>query len=105
MGLQSDLLILCVNPFDTIDYIHFNIQYLEGISQCKVCGLALFPKTYFGDWRGMHGAKQLMGDESVRKHCMHLEKALSIPCYSIFDQYSVENLFERIIGQLSTEDN
>lgn len=105
MGLQSDLLILCVNPFDTIDYIHYTIQYLEGISQCRVCGLALFPMTYYSDWRGMHGAKRIMGDESVRQHCMYLEKTLMLPCYSIFDRQSIENLFNYIVGLLSMEGN
>jgi len=49
MGLQSDLIVLCVNPFDSIDYIHYTIQYLQGISQCMVCSLVLFPMTYYND--------------------------------------------------------
>lgn len=105
MGLQSDLLILCVNPFDTMDYIHYTIQYLEGISQCRVCGLALFPMTYYSDWRGMHGTKRIMGEESIWQHCKYLENTLMLPCYSIFDQQSIESLFNYIVGQLSEEEN
>lgn len=105
LGLQSDLLILCVNPFDSIGYIHYTIQYLEGISQCKVCALALFPMTYYSDWRGMYGAKQLMGKDSVQEYCAQLEKAILLPCYSIFDRQSVENMYEYIIRQLSEEES
>lgn len=101
MGLQSDLLVLCVNPFDSMDYIRYTIQYLEGISQCRVCGLVLFPMTYFHDWRGMYGAKQHMDNESISGHCSYLEKALSIPCHSLNDYQSIVKLFHLIIEQLS----
>lgn len=103
MGLQSDLIVLCVNPFDGIDYIHYTIQYLEGISQCKVCSLVLFPMTYYHDWRGMYGAKRRMNDESISEHCSYLEKALSLPCYSLNNHKSIVNLFNLIIEQLSEE--
>ena len=87
MGLQSDLIVLCVNPFDGIDYIHNTIQYLEGISQCKVCSLVLFPMTYYHDWRGMYGAKRRM----------------SLPCFSLNNYKSVVKLFNLLIEQLSEE--
>lgn len=101
MGLQSDLIVLCVNPFDSIDYIYHTIQYLEGISQCKVCGLVLFPMTYYHDWRGVYDAKQRMDDESISEHCSYLEKMMSLPCYSLHDHQSIVALFHFIIEQLS----
>lgn len=104
MGLQSDLIVLCVNPFDEIDYIHYTIQYLEGISQCKVCSLVLFPMTYYHDWRGTFGAKQRMNEEGITEHCTWLEKTLSLPCYSLDDFRSIEKLFTFLIEQLSEED-
>lgn len=53
----------------------------------------------------MHGAKQLMGKDSVQEYCAQLEKAILLPCYSIFDRQSVENMYEYIIRQLSEEES
>ncbi|MDY0278668.1 MAG: DUF1611 domain-containing protein [Acholeplasma sp.] len=43
IGLQPDIVLLCINQFDSIEYIRKTICYIETISSSKVIALVLFP--------------------------------------------------------------
>ncbi len=42
MGANPDCVILCINPFDEIDYIKRTVNYIESIIDCKVIALVVF---------------------------------------------------------------
>lgn len=43
IGSQSDVMILCINPSDDIEYIRKTIAYVESFHDVFVLGLVLFP--------------------------------------------------------------
>ena len=45
LGVQPDAVILCVNPYDEIDYIDRTVRFIESIVQCKVISIIVFPMT------------------------------------------------------------
>lgn len=43
IGTSPDAVILCVNAFDSIEYIKRTIKFLEGLGNAKVIALVIFP--------------------------------------------------------------
>lgn len=101
LGLNPDLIILCVNPFDNKTYIENTIKYLEGAGQCRVCGLALFPMDYKSEWLETNGHKHIMNKYDIYSFCDMAKKDFSRPCYSIFDNLDVAKMTDMIIDELS----
>ena len=58
MGANPDCVILCINPFDEIDYIKRTVNYIESIIDCKVIALVVFPMTLNNNWLGIYGNKR-----------------------------------------------
>lgn len=100
MGLDPDLIVLCVNPYDQKEYVLNTIKYLEGIGQCKVCGLALFPMNYKSEQLD-NSRKYKMSKDEIHLFCNTMESEFSRPCYSIFDDEDVARMTEMIIDELS----
>lgn len=44
LGTQPDAVLLCINPYDEIEYIERTIRYIESITiNCRVIGIVVFP--------------------------------------------------------------
>lgn len=43
LGTTPDVVILCVNPFDDVEYIKRTIAFLESIVECEVIGVVISP--------------------------------------------------------------
>jgi len=44
MGLQPDLVVLCVNEFDELDYISRTKKFIEGVCECKVIAYVVYSR-------------------------------------------------------------
>jgi len=50
MGTLPDAMVLCVNPYDDLEYIARTISVLENLTVSKVICLAIYPFTYKNKW-------------------------------------------------------
>ena len=55
LGTQPDIVLLCINPFDDINYIIRTINFIESSVDCKVQFLIMFPMDRKKDWLGNFG--------------------------------------------------
>ena len=62
-AIQSDAIIVCVNPYDDLKYVERIVKTAEGLSPGKVVGFVCFPIDRDIDWRGDFGKKVRISDE------------------------------------------
>lgn len=105
MGIQPDAVILCVNPQDDIRYIINTIKYIEGVTNCQVIGLVLFPMILSNDWKGMFQLKTKINEEQVETVKERLKSKIGIPIYVLGQHADMQNLTDSIIEYFSCGEN
>ncbi len=98
MGLQPDAVILCVNPYDDIDYINRTIRYIEACSDCDVVALSVFPMNIRDDFSGIYGSKKRMTDEALSIHRKMLYDKVNKPVFVLGNDKDMNELAELIIN-------
>ena len=63
LGTQPDAVILCINPFDEMDYIMRTKLFIESSVDCKVVAFVMFPMDIKDDWTGIYGQRIVITDE------------------------------------------
>lgn len=101
LGVQPDVILLCINEYDDYEYILNTIKYLEGTASSRVLALILYPMTYLNDWRESFNNKSMMDIDNIQIKCDNVYKNLSVPCYILGNQISFNKLYHDIISYLS----
>ena len=103
LGTQPDAVVLCVNPYDDIEYIKRSIGYLENLVGCKVIGMSLFPMDVNSDWTGIYGKKSRLDDDK----CMSLKRMIyektGVPVFQLGNQNDIDNMYQTILSYFSEE--
>lgn len=97
LGIQPDTVILCVNPYDDINYIYNTIKYLEGIVDCKVIAIVMFPMSSPNDWRGMFSSKTKITDDEFNLISSKIHEHIKLPVYKLSKETDMINLRDLII--------
>lgn len=95
MGTLPDIVILCVNKFDEVDYIKRTIGAIESIVDCKVIALAMSQIVSDSFFR-----KHMADEEELRKCATKLYDAIGIPVFQIKED-EVDEIGNKIIECLS----
>jgi len=98
MGVNPDAVILCINPYDRLDYIKRSIKCIEGVSSAKVLALALFPFIYENNWAVINGKKRKLEKDEIQKVCEEITAAIGLQTYEIGNTESIKELFELCIA-------
>ena len=64
LGTQPDAVILCINPYDELEYIERTVKTIEG-SGAKVIAAAVFPMTFVSE-QNIFGKRRITGEEENR---------------------------------------
>lgn len=62
-ALQTDAIILCMNPYDDVEFVNRIIKVAEGLSGGKVIGIVCFPIDISDSWKGNFGMKMHLKKE------------------------------------------
>ena len=100
-AIDFDYIILCINTFDTEDYIRRNILYIEGYTGKKVMALVLFPRKRCINQFGLsENYKNLIPEElEVIKQKLISETGKNV--YINGNENDIDNLYEEIINFFS----
>ncbi len=101
LGTNPDIIVLCVNIFDELDYIERTILTLERIIDAKVIALALSPLVFPNNWEIMGGEKVVERKEKVETYKSVLTNRFNRPTFIIGDNIDMQALVERCINVLS----
>lgn len=101
VGTQPDAVILCANPGDDAQYILNTVKYIEGLVDCKVIGVVIFPLRKRDGWRALYEEKAKMEEGEYEKTASSLQSALGIATYKLSDKEDIAVLKDNVINYFS----
>lgn len=101
LAIEPDIVILCVNYFDTIDYIKRTINFIQSFQECQVLSIVLYPVSRNISWSVLGNNTVAIPEHELESHKEMLEKEFSIPCFILKDDIEISNLAENIIDHFS----
>lgn len=103
-GTLPDCVILCVNPYDDIDYIRRTINYIESVAIAKVIAIVIFPKTISEKWFAIPDARFPLGQEEYSHLKQLYYKEFSLPAVSLNDIDGIREISEVVIDFFADTD-
>lgn len=97
LGTQPDAVILCINPYDELDFVLRTVQFIESSVNCKVISLVAFPMDLTDDWTGIYGKKIPLSSSKFEKIREQLSNTLLIPVYQLGDEQDMKSVVNGII--------
>lgn len=101
LGTQPDAVVLCVNPFDSIEYIRKTLSFIESSSDSKVIALVMFPLDYEDDWKGAFGKKKVLSESEISLLLDKYSYEFEIKAFKLDDKEHIDILINEIIGFFS----
>lgn len=98
---NPDVIILCVNYFDDIEYIARTVNYAQALTSSKVVALSLFPFERAYSWNSTSSNMKLVDEKRLTKRKNEIESQVGI---EVFLQKQTNLLCEKIIDYLSVEE-
>ena len=103
LGTQPDASILCINPFDDIEYIERTIKYLESAIESRVLALVLFPMDISDSWKGIYGSRKEISLDKLKTLKSTMVSQIGLPLYCLGDEGAMSQLFNDILNYFSEE--
>lgn len=104
-GIQPDALVLCINPYDTIDYIKKTILAAESLTDGKVIAIVCFPYDINETWSVFQNSKQRISIQKalwLKEACLN---ELQINMYMLDNESDQNELINDIISFFGSEEN
>lgn len=98
-AIQPDAIILCINPYDEIDFIERTIKVAEGLSNGKVIGIVCFPVDVSEGWQGRMGGHNRISEHQEVELKNRLSKKFNnnIGIYMLDNDSEIDALVESVI--------
>lgn len=103
IGVNPDAIIVCINPFDEVEYIRRTISYLESYSSSKVVALVMYQKDMIAECEVDAVMYKIINTESLFERCCFYKSKLQLPCLVSGIEEQLDSLLEIIIEYLSEE--
>lgn len=101
LGLQPDIIVLSVNPFDDINYIKRTILYLESISESKVICISVFPVDIKDKAIGIYSGKTRLTADAYKCIKEQYENIFERAVFNMDDQDDIDKMVELIVEYFS----
>lgn len=96
LGTCPDCVVLCINPFDNMDYIKRTIAFIESVIDSKVIAVVVFPVTIDASWQGHFGKKKEITSEEFQSLKVTLENETNISVYRLGREEDMIRLVELV---------
>ena len=97
LGTHPDLIILCINPFDEIDYIARTKKFIEASVDCRVVAFVVFPMDIKDDWTGIYGQRIILSNKKFMMLQDVLMSKFSIPTYRLGCRVDMDKVVDDVI--------
>lgn len=97
LGTQPDATVLCVNPFDEMEYIERTIGYLESAIESQVIALVLYPMDISNKWSGIYGRRVRVDDARIRSIEDAVQKRFHLPLYCLGREKDMVELMSTVV--------
>lgn len=99
-GISPDIIVLCINPYDNINFIKKTIHVAEGMSNGKVIGIVCYPLDVDSSWRGAYGSKIHISDIKITMLKKRIYEEFGINMYLLDRLEELDSLLQSIIDYL-----
>lgn len=97
-AIQPDAIIVCINPYDDIEFIKRTIMTAEGISGGKVIGIVCYPLDSSIGWRGQFGEKHHISKQEEMELREKISQSLEhMSMYMLDSESDIQDLVSSII--------
>lgn len=83
MGSNPDAVILCVNLFDSDEYIRRCIKTISFLEDCKIIALGISPLTINNDWQRAQSLRVVASDNEIKKFKQKIKEQYNLNSYVI----------------------
>lgn len=97
IGLQPDAVILCVNPYDQLDYIKRTISFLESSVDSTVICIVVFPMDLKNRLLGIYGGREKITDGKYLNLKKNLENETQKNVYNLNNMEDLQKMVDQII--------
>lgn len=97
-ALQPDGIVLCVNIYDELDYIHRVINYLESVTQGKIICIAVYPIGKKGTWSFQEFREYFCELDEINQAINTIKERFDVP---VFSMNNTNEICQSIINYLS----
>ena len=98
MGVQPDVVVMCINPFDDIDYIRRTKSFIESCIDTVVLAFVVFPMNLKNELMGIYGGVNKLNSEEYRLICERLKNEFDIPVFLLGNDKDMEKLFNELLS-------
>ncbi len=95
-ALQTDAILLCINPYDDINFVERIIKTAEGLSGGQVLGVVCFPVNNANNWKGNFG-KQVRISTAEEFELKQKYALKNIPVYMLDKPEELDMLVSRCV--------
>jgi len=99
-ALQTDIIIIVINPFDEISFIRQIYNASIGLSNGKVVGFVCFPIDYDYKYATIKGVKRRIGLEKENKLKKLIAEEFNVTLYMLDNNNEIDDLINDIINLL-----
>ena len=96
-ALRPDATIICINPFDDLNFVKRIINVAEGISGGSVLGAVCFPKDFDDNWKGKLGNRVHLSNEKELQLKILYKENLNLDLYMLDKEDDLFNLTEKCL--------
>jgi len=102
LGTLPDIIILCINEYDVLEYIKKTIKYLEIISDSKVIGLVLSPLSRNIQFSILDYRINILTDAEMTEKKKEIEKKLNMNVYLLNNIKEIDQLYRKCVDYFQT---
>lgn len=100
-GTTPDVLVVCINPHDDIEYIKRTISYLSSFGNNTIVGLVLFPVELCSTQLGYGITKKQLSKEKIEECTKKISESMGLPVFLSGNKEDLEKLYQLIIDAIS----
>lgn len=97
-SINPDAMILCINPYDTMDYVSQTVRAAEALTDGKVIALVCFPYDVDKEWKTFQRKQRKMNVGEIISKKEECRRIIGIDMFMLDDLLDHENLINRIIA-------
>jgi len=100
LGTKPDVIIMCVNYHDELEYIKNSLYALIGLTDASIIAFVMYPIAYSNEWNGTYGCSKYEIDSGEFEQKSYiLQKEFQIPVYMLGDMRHMSDLCQKVIDQ------
>lgn len=97
-GTLPDAIILCVNPYDDLNYIQRTISYIESSIDAKIIAIMVYPMKIKNSWEGIFGLKTPLSDMEFNELEKKIKDIYKISIYNLSNDTHIDYLIQDILN-------